>query len=287
MSEQSGFFADNAGDREYTESFLADWVHSFISNGVYNGELAVTAGANMTIKIPKGRAWINGYYYHNDDDLVLQLAIADGTLKRKDTIVLRWDINTRSITAQVLTGTFASNPVAPAIVRGVEQYDLKLAEIEIPAGATTVSQSDIMDTRLQTDLCGIVTGVIQQVDTSTFAAQLDNLFQLYREQVTDVYASYLSLLSGDEAAAQTAYSNFVTQITSYEAQAKSSFQAWFDGIKGILGTDEAGNLQNEITALAARVATLENTLSNDMLFSAAAWLGKSYAGSAYLSDKIN
>ena len=201
--------------------------------------------------------------------------------------MLRWDINTRSITAQAMKGTFASNPIAPAIVRGVEQYDLKLAEIYIPAGATAVTQSNITDTRLQSDVCGIVTSIVQQIDTSTFAKQLDNFFELYRQQVTEVYAEYLAQLSKNGTDAQTAYNNFIVQISAYENQAKTDFQTWFNGIKGILGTDEAGNLQNEIAALTARIATLENTLSKNLLFSTAAWLGNSYPGSAYLSGTIS
>lgn len=37
--EKSGFFADIEGDRGYTDDFLAEWVASFIENGVYNTEL--------------------------------------------------------------------------------------------------------------------------------------------------------------------------------------------------------------------------------------------------------
>lgn len=210
MAEQSGFFPDVNGDREYTTDFLADWVKSFISNGVYNGELAVTAGDGMTVKIPAGRAWINGYYYHNDSELTLAIASADGVLARKDTVVLRWDVNARNITAQVLTGTFASNPVAPKIVRNSEQYDLKLAEISIPAGTTKITQSLITDCRLDNDVCGIVHAVIDQIDTSTLMSQLDDWAAQYKE--------------GKD----------------------SEFTAWFDAIKDQLSTDAAGHLQNQI-----------------------------------------
>jgi hypothetical protein len=141
MAERSGFFPDINGDRGYDNNFLAQWIASFISTGIYNGELAVTAGTNMQVGLSAGRAWINGYYYRNDGALSLSLANADGILKRKDTIVLRWDINTRNITAQVLTGTFATSPIAPAIIRSAEQYDLKLAEIDIAAGAVSIAQS--------------------------------------------------------------------------------------------------------------------------------------------------
>lgn len=222
MAEYSGFFPDVSGDREYTHDFLAQWVHSFISNGVYNSDLAVTVGSNMQIVIPAGQAWINGYYYKNNCNLVLPIANADGVLKRKDTVVLRWDINSRKIAVQVLTGTFSSNPTVPAIVRSVEQFDLKLAEIDIPAGATAVSQSNITDTRLDSNLCGIVHAVIDHIDTTTFLTQLN------------------------------------TWAQEYEAAKQAEFTSWFNNVKGQLSTDAAGNLQTQITDLRAQITDMKN-----------------------------
>jgi hypothetical protein len=210
MSEKSMFFPDVNGDRGYDNTDLANYIHSFISNGVYNLELSVAAGENMQIIVPAGRAWINGYYYRNDGNLALAVANADGVLKRKDTVVLRWDINTRNITAQVLTGAFASNPVAPAIVRGAEQYDLKLAEIEIPAGATAITQANITDTRLNTDVCGIVHAVVDHVDTST----------LYQQIQSD--------------------------LANFKSVNEDGFTQWMENLKSLLDENTAGHLQNEI-----------------------------------------
>lgn len=232
MAEQSGFFADINGDRQYTTDFLADWVSSFISNGVYNGELAVTAGDGMTVKIPIGRAWINGYYYHNDSELTLAIANADGVLARKDTVVLRWDVNARNITAQVLTGTFASNPVAPEIVRTAEVYDLKLAEIYIPAGTTKITQSLITDCRLDNEVCGIVHAVIDQIDTSTLMTQLDSW------------------------------------VGQYKSNKSAEFTAWFEAVKGQLSTDAAGNLQNQIDSIITGDTSVGNAVKADVANSA-------------------
>lgn len=213
MAETSGFFRSVSGDRKYTTDWLAKWVSSFISNGVYDGELAVTAGDGMTVTLPAGKAWINGYYYRNDAPITLPITNADGVLHRKDTIVLRWDVNERSITAQVIKGTFASSPTAPAITRSAEQYDLKLAEISIPAGTTAITQALITDTRLDTAVCGIVTGVIDQVDTTTF------------------------------------YNQIAADMAQFKSTQQADFEIWFNGIKGILGEDEAGNLLNMINGV--------------------------------------
>lgn len=215
MAETSGFFRSVSGDRKYTTDWLAKWVASFIGNGVYNGELAVTAGDGMTVTLPAGKAWINGYYYRNDAPIVLPVANADGVLHRKDTIVLRWDVNERNITAQVLKGTFGSSPIAPVIVRDAEQYDLKIAEISIPAGTTAITQALITDTRLDTAVCGIVTGVVHQVDTTTF------------------------------------YNQIAADLAQFKSTQQADFEVWFDSIKDILDDSTAGNLLNMINAVSA------------------------------------
>lgn len=213
MAETSGFFRSVSGDRKYTTDWLAKWVSSFISNGVYDGELAVTAGDGMTVTLPAGKAWINGYYYRNDAPITLPITNADGVLHRKDTIVLRWDVNERSITAQVIKGAFAISPVAPTIVRTAEQYDLKIAEISIPAGTTAITPALITDTRLDTAVCGIVTGVIDQVDTTTF------------------------------------YNQIAADLAQFKSTQQADFEVWFDSIKDILDESTAGNLLNMIDAV--------------------------------------
>lgn len=281
MAESSGFFASVSGDRDYTTDFLAAYIASFIGNGVYNGDLAVTPGDRMQIIVPSGQAWINGYYYHNDAGLTLDVATASGTLTRKDAVVLRWDVNARSITAQVITGTASANPTVPMLKRDSETYDLRIAEITIPAGTTSISPDMIRDTRLDKSLCGIVTGVVQQIDTSAIAAQLDNFFQLYKQQTTTLYAQYQTALAGNQSNATTAYDKFTVQLDTYKAQAESDFKTWLDGIKGKLGNDPATQLAAEVSDLQTRVTALETKITDP--FTTAAKLAGSYLGAAYLA----
>lgn len=250
MAEYSGFFRSVSGDRKYTTDFLAQWIASIISNGVYDGNLAVSPGDHMQVLIPAGKAWINGYYYRNDGSLALAVANADGVLNRKDTVVLRWDVNTRDITAQVLQGTPASNPIAPAIVRGAEQYDLKIAEISIPAGTTAITGALITDTRLDNSVCGIVHGVVQQVNTTT----------LYNQIAADL-AQFKSQNEAD--------------FTSWSTEQKADFNAWLDGIKDALDGDTAGNLLNLINGLQSDLtAHTTDTTVHVTTSERAAWNGK-------------
>jgi hypothetical protein len=228
MAERSGFFPYVPGDTnsEYNSDWLATYIASIIGNGTYDGELGVTAdGSTMSVTLPAGRAWINGYLYRNDGPLTLVVDNADGVLNRIDIIVLRWDINARSITAQVVKGTPASSATAQAITRSVEQYDLKLAEISIPAGTTAITQSLITDCRLDKSVCGIVTGAITQVDTATFYNQIQ--------------ADLAEFKATNE-----------TNFAKWHDAKYAEFNSWLSTMQNIPPADAAAYLQGQINSRA-------------------------------------
>lgn len=202
--EKSGIFNSVNGDRKYLASDFANYFNSFIENGIFpnpSTNLQVIANSNMTITIKAGKAWINGFIYYNDSDLILPIGVADGVLKRIDRIAVQYSLVNREIKSVVKKGVFSSNPVASNLQRDADKYELGIADISIAAGAVSIQQININDQRYNDSLCGIVNSLIR-VDTTT-------LF----DQFTD------------------------------------GFNAWFDGIKGQLGTDAAGNLQNQINSL--------------------------------------
>jgi len=173
MPQKSGFFDTTADDpREYPAREFAEYFSRFIGNGIFSGGtvLKVTAtGADAKISIGVGYAWINGYLY-SVYDMPLTLPIQPATTQdRIDRIVLRLDISTpvRSIRAVVLQGTPAGAPSPPAITRSGSVYDISLAQVLVKANTSTVQPTNITDERLNNAVCGIVTGLIDQVDTTT------------------------------------------------------------------------------------------------------------------------
>lgn len=236
MSEISGFFKSDNHDRRYTDDFLAQWVASFIGNGVYNGELQVYAnGDEMAVYLSAGRAWINGRIYINDSPLRIKINSADGVLNRYTAVAIRADQNDRIITAQALDSAFTALPVKPRPQRDTEIYDLILAYVYVPAGATAVRQADIADTRLNSDLCGIVACIVDHIDTDTLAAQMEDWFSRYKEIAT-------------------------SDLAVFEA----TFSAWFNRMKDQLSTDAAGNLQAQIDG---RAVVIDDTAT----LSASGW----------------
>ena len=219
--EKSSFFNSEIVNGEYDRVYLAEdyanYFSSFIGNGVfpnpYDGLRVVADGDSMKIKISKGKAWINGYYYENDADLILNINPADGGLDRIDRVVLRLDLIEREITVKIKEGDFSSNPVAKEIERNIDVYELALADIKINHGVISVKNSNINDLRLNKEVCGIVHGVIDQVDTT---------------EIFNTYQNYLN-----------------------ERMNSNEFDEWFNGLKNKLNPEEdaALNLQLQINEI--------------------------------------
>jgi len=178
--ERCGFFDANLiggeYDRVYLASQFAAYFASFIGNGVFakhSNQLQVVemATPQMQIGVERGQAWINGYWYENTDILYLPIDTADGVLNRIDSVVLRLGFSERNIWLTVKKGTPAINPIAPEVTRNADYYELQLATISIPAGSIKITQAQITDTRMNNDVCGWVTGIIDQVDTTTLFNQ--------------------------------------------------------------------------------------------------------------------
>ncbi|CDV96345.1 Conserved domain protein [Desulfitobacterium hafniense] len=233
MTIRSGFFNSVSGDRKYDAGKFAEYFASFIGNGVFPNPstgLQVAANDDMTITVKAGKAWIKGYILVNDDDYILNLDPADGVLNRIDRIVARYDTVDREIRLEVKKGAFASSPVAPALQRDADAYELALADIAVNKGAISITQASITDLRLNTSLCGIVHGTVDQVDTTTLATQ------------------YQTWLTETQTEAETNIDDMMDGL-------QNVWDTWFATIQGALDGDVAGNLLNLINANTAAIAT--------------------------------
>lgn len=186
MAETSGFFQSVGGDRKYGSAFLAAREAALVTNGIHNNELGVTPGGGMDLILAYGRAWINGYFYLNDLAKTLTVATADGSLARIDSVVIRWSLDERTMTARVITGAPSAAPAAPAVVRNSSTYDLKLCEIRIPAGTTELTLDMITDTRLDGEVCGIVSGTLGNIDFAEYYKYMQAQFDVFMDSLEGV-----------------------------------------------------------------------------------------------------
>lgn len=149
---------DGVPDRPANAENLAAYLAGFFSNGVLMQEdttLKVEASEDMLVQIHAGMGVINGKSIRNDAAHIIALDNASTSLDRIDRIVIRLDETARYMMFDVLKGTPASNPVAPELTQAGGIYELCLAEIRVPAGASTILANYITDTRADADLCGV------------------------------------------------------------------------------------------------------------------------------------
>lgn len=224
MAEKSAFFnaQQDASTGEYDRVYLAEdfaaYFSRFISNGVFPNpstglQVVAAAAPNMTVSMNAGYAYINGYTYENTENYSFNIDVADGVLGRKDAIFIRYDLANRYIRAYKAKGTPSAAPVAPTPLRTEDYWDLCVAIIHVDAGIVKIDQSLIEDTRMNNDLCGIVHGLVEQIDTTT----------LYKQVQQD--------------------------LTNFQTINQAEFETWFTSIKDKLSEASVVSLQNQIDAL--------------------------------------
>ena len=183
MPVKSGFFPDNNGDRTYMSDFIAKMIHSLIGNGVKVDSFKVSPGDGMNVSVDSGEGWINGYFILSDTKLIFPVPAASGVLDRIDAIMIRLSHNNREITVEYVVGTPSSVPKAPTPTRTSDVIELKAAEVYVNAGATKITASQIADTRANNDVCGYVTGVVDQITTTELFSQFQALFDDFMDDI--------------------------------------------------------------------------------------------------------
>lgn len=252
MAETSGFFNAHVTNGEYDRVYLAEqfakYFASFIGNGIFGGKLSELMviqhdDAGMRIKVLPGMSWINGFWYENSSDLTIDVDVSDGVVNRIDNVVVRWGKVERKIWIEIVKGTPATNATAPSIKRNSEYYDLKIAELHINAGLTSITQANIIDTRLNNDVCGLVTGLIDQIDTSGYAEQMSS------------YISYLSTSASNYA------SEFKAYLEELELSSVSELDSLFDRLNALIEDESAfAALALKVDDTASETALLSQTL---------------------------
>lgn len=236
--ERSSFFNSVNGDRKYKADSFANYFSSFIGNGVFpnpSTNLQVIVNEAMKVSLRKGKAWINGYMYENTDSLSLDVEVADSVLGRIDRVVLRKDVKERKIFAYIKKGEFSSSPKPPTLQRDMDAYELGLANININKGITTIKQGSIVDLRLNSELCGIAHGLIDQVDTTTLFEQYETWYKYQQDRFDEDLTSWTNLKKDE--------------INNIEKSFKLEFREWFETIRDILDEDVAGNIINMVERL--------------------------------------
>lgn len=255
-----GYFNSSGGDRKYNADQMSEYFDGLITNGVYEhvGQaLIVKKGtAAMTVTVGTGRAIIDCKWLKNDSLLSRTITPANALLPRYTAVIVRLDTAGRRMLITTKDGTPASTPTKPTIT----DNELALAMVYVRAGATTISQADITDTRASAD-CGWITGLIEQVDTSELFLQWQTAYEEYfadmRDEVEAFYAEmrigfdqWMSSLT-EQLNVNTYVEDYrkhyvlstgqttdiALDMESYTYEASDVVIVFINGLIGVLGTD--------------------------------------------------
>lgn len=255
-----GMFNSINGDRRYKAEDFAQYFATFIGNGIFVNPSdclqTLAVGSSMNVIVRPGKAWINGYYLINDEDYTLPIAVGDVTLNRIDRVVVRLDHVQRKMSVEVKKGALSASPVAPALKRDADAYELALADIYVAKGALTITQGAITDQRLNRALCGLMHGVVDQVDTTTIFNQYQSWFNNYSVTKAGEFQTWqTNVMTALEQWIDAQENDFLdwkqaeeTLYYTWLNGRKNEFDTWFATIRDILDTNAAGNLLNRFEA---------------------------------------
>lgn len=217
MIEKYGLFDSMEGDeREYAEVDFARLCRALSQDGVRGGAgaLAVSAAASgLGVVVAPGLALVQGHYYELEDDgsgaFTLNLTAA-AAYPRIDRIVLVLDYGERTVTLDVLQGTEAALPAAPALTRNTAKHMLSLAQVRVAVGAGTLTAADIADERSDEAVCGIC---VATADSALAAAQ--SALETANKGVEDAAAAQAAANAGvaNAAAALTEAQKRIPAVT--------------------------------------------------------------------------
>lgn len=205
MAERYGFFnavetSSGVYDRTYNAEDFASYFSKFISNGVFvnpTDGLKVSAQSGLKVIVKAGSAYIDGYYYELTENKTLTVRVNSSSYIQTDSVVIRFDKTNRKMSLEL-----KSNDTSVSNTSTVKE--LQLATIKKSVGASSISASDITDKRPYNEVCGFVTGVVQQISTSDLFSQFTSMFNEW-------FNGIKGQLSGDVA---TSLQNQINEINT-------------------------------------------------------------------------
>lgn len=206
--------SDGTYDRVYNAEQISNMFEGLLTSGVYESvgdAMIVKAKTGMTITVGEGRAVMSsGKWIKNDSLLQITLAAAHLTLSRYSAIVIRENKQSREITITEKAGAAATSPEKPVMTNNYLYEEKCLAYVYVGAGATTISQMNIQDVRANTNLCGWVTGLVNQVNVG-------DLFLQYQDAYEKQLASMIQWQNSQQAAFEEWYTTLTQtlQVSAY------------------------------------------------------------------------
>lgn len=165
-----GYFYNNkvingANDREYSAQDLRKPYDAVFTDGIkpeadgtVGNVLKVTAKGGMAISVAEGYAKLGGAPVENIAPFLITLDNATSTV-RYDCVILRNDDADDVRKPSIHVKSLSRVPTINDLERTNTAYEICLAYVVVPAFATSIFDSDIIDTRDDGSLCNVMSGV--------------------------------------------------------------------------------------------------------------------------------
>lgn len=218
----SGFYDSIDQDRLYTAAQMNMPYKRLISEGVFatpagtaSTDFQVLAVSERNVKVCAGNAILGEKWVESNADQPITIGGNTTGNPRIDSIILRVDRNNTERKASIIyrTGEAAASPTAPALNTGSNIYELRLADILINSGTSTISQSAITDQRGSAE-CPWVTSLIYQVDTSTLFEQYQTAQEEQLETFEENWENFIATLDRQETSGVEARTGSTTTVSS-------------------------------------------------------------------------
>lgn len=218
-----------------TEGVFANWGDAFKAT-VINGS---------TVIIGSGKAWFSKKWIQNDSVYQMPINVSDyASSTEPRTVVVCLDLKIEpyyrfaqfSIEEQRYYESYVGmlNSITN---RGSGRNTLPLFAINFAAGDSSIQQSNITNL-IGTPWCPYVTAPIQTVTVDDIRSKWDASYNVLMKDIVG---------------------NAATKANEAESNFEASFNTWFLTLKNQLNTNQAANLQNQITSLTNQLNKLVAT----------------------------
>lgn len=227
MAIRGGYYNSIKGDRKYNAETISAYFEGLFRRGVlqnFGGKFVVRASEGMKVIVPTGKAYfLDGKWIENTAEITFMLDPSDVILNRIDSIVLVNNKNEAHRKPDIVLkkGTPAANPVAPGINyedRNVEE--MLICNISVPRLTEEITQANITNTIPNSDVCGYVTGLIDQVDTSELYKQYETAYKEFQDESKEEFENWFNEVK-DSLATTTIIRTFKNTYTTQHDSEKT------------------------------------------------------------------
>lgn len=188
----SNMYSDKDFRRFYANIFSSGIIPNVDLEGNLSLQVLQTETPSMSIRVGPGVDMINGGHIMNTAIKEFPIPAPLTTQERIDCIVAQWNDSTNS-------GDIIYKKNTTQIVRSQDIWEHKLAEIVVPANATSISQANITDTRANPDVCGY-SSPFEKIDVGDLAAQFKALTDEYNLEFQAWFENLKNQLDDNQAA---------------------------------------------------------------------------------------